>query len=311
MNKILVADEMHESITDLLSEIGYSCDYHPNIDRSGILAIIDQYMGLIIRSKTKVDKELIDRGLELKFVGRAGAGVDNIDVLLLREKSIALYNAPEGNRDALGEHAVGMILSLLHKIHSSDLEIRQRRWRREPNRGFELGCMTVGIFGFGYMGSAFAQKLSGFGCQVIGYDKYKKDFASEHVKEVDFDQFIAKTEILSIHVPLTEETKNLIDRKWLEQFTRLRYLINTARGEVLVLKDLLHMLDQGNIHGAAFDVLENEKFDKYSPDQDQTFDQLSKRNNVLFTPHVGGWTFESYARINKVLVEKINAGNHL
>lgn len=165
MNKILVADKMHESIADLLAEAGYQCDYQPLIDREGILEVLGEYVGLLIRSKTPVDRELIDVGNKLLFVGRAGAGIDQIDTAYLKKKEIALYNAPEGNRDSLGEHAVGMLLSLLHKIHSSDVEIRSKEWRREPNRGIELRHKTVGIFGFGQMGSSFAEKLSGFGCR--------------------------------------------------------------------------------------------------------------------------------------------------
>ena len=311
MNKILVADKMHESIADLLAEAGYQCDYQPLIDREGILEVLGEYVGLLIRSKTPVDRELIDVGNKLLFVGRAGAGIDQIDTAYLKEKEIALYNAPEGNRDSLGEHAVGMLLSLLHKIHSSDVEIRSKEWRREPNRGIELRHKTVGIFGFGQMGSSFAEKLSGFGCKVIAYDKYKSGFSSSTAAEVDLSEFFRDTEILSIHVPLTAETNQLFNDSWFANFTNLKFIINTARGEVLVLKDILSMLQDARLQGAAFDVLENEKFSKYTNEQQETFQELAKLPNVLFTPHVAGWTYESYERINEVLVKKISQAKHI
>ena len=309
--KILVADKMHESLADLLDQVGYSCDYRPMITREEIISCISDYIGLIIRSKTQVDHELLADAANLKFVGRAGAGVDQIDVDLLQELGIVLYNAPEGNRDALGEHAIGMLLSVMHKIHSADQEIRLKQWRREPNRGMELKGKTVGIFGFGYMGSSVAEKLAGFGCRVIGFDKYKSGFGNKSIREVSIETFCEETEILSLHVPLTDETRQLIDESWLARFARLKILLNTARGEVLVLEDILKMLQSGRLYGAAFDVLENEQFDRYTKKQVEVFETLAKLPNVLFTPHVGGWTFESYQKINEVLVEKISNGKHI
>ncbi len=310
MKKILVADKMHESITDLLANAGFCCDYQPAIDRKGILSIIDQYEGLFIRSKTPIDQELIFAATKLEFVCRAGAGIDQIDTKLLGRKGIALYNAPEGNRDALGEHAVGMLLSVLHKIHSSDKEIRSKEWRREPNRGIELKNKTVGIYGFGFMGSSFAEKLSGFSCNVIAYDKYKRGFGTAKCREVTLKEFLSLTEILSIHVPLTPETNKLFDYRFISEFKRLKVVMNTARGEVLVLKDLLRLLNEEKLQGAAFDVLENEKFPNYTKEEITVFNELAGKPNVLFTPHVAGWTFESYERINRVLIEKITATNH-
>lgn len=308
MKKILVVDKMHDSLGDMLSEIGYQMDYQPAIDRSGILSIIHDYNGLIIRSKTQVNKELLDAAVNLEFIGRAGAGVDLIDVDYVEARGVKLFNAPEGNRDALGEHGIGMLLTILHKIHAADLEIRDRKWRREPNRGTELKGKTIGIFGYGFMGSAMAEKLAGFGCRVIAYDKYKSDFGNEYVEEVDWETFCKQTQILSLHVPLTDETRNLANATWLHQFPNLMLILNTSRGEVLVLKDVLALLKSGQLIGAALDVLENEKIDQLTPEQMMTFKELTEMPNVLFTPHVAGWTFESYRRINEVLVKKISQG---
>jgi D-3-phosphoglycerate dehydrogenase len=306
MRKVLVADDMHPSISELLQSKGYACDYCPTIQRSEIISILAGYHGLIIRSKTSVDDELLVNAKRLRFVARAGAGVDKMDEKVLISKNIALLNAPEGNRDALGEHAVGMLLALMNKISTADLEIRDGIWQRSENRGHEIKGKTVGIFGFGFMGSAFAQKLSGFECEIIAYDKYKSDYVPDFVEEVDFETLKRETEILSVHVPLTHETNRLFDLEMLSQFPRLKYLLNTARGEVVVLRDILGMLEARKLQGCALDVLENEKLNQLTEAQNKTYQQLFLRQDVLFTPHVGGWTFESYKRINEVLVDKIS-----
>jgi D-3-phosphoglycerate dehydrogenase len=305
-NSVLVIDKMHDSLSNLLKGIGYEMVYRPDIRREEILRIIGDYSGLIVRSKTRIDEELISKGLKLKWVGRAGAGMDNLDLVFLEKRGIKVVNAPEGNRDALGEHGVGMILSLLHRLNTANNQIKGGIWDREGNRGFELKGRTVGIFGYGHMGNALARKLRGFECRVIGYDKYKTGFADENIEEVHLDTFRNETEILSIHVPLTHETNRLFTYEYLDQFKRLFLLLNTARGEVLVLKDLLRLLTEFKIAGAALDVLENEKINKLLPEEKKVFDELRDRNNVIFTPHVAGWTFESYEKINEVLVDKIS-----
>ncbi len=306
MAKILVVDRMHESLIPLLEELNHKVDYVPTIDRKGILEKIESYHGLIIRSKTKVDSELIFKGSNLKFIGRAGAGIDNLDVDMLVKHGIAVLNAPEGNRDSLGEHSVGMILAILHNLRKSDLEIRDKIWDREGNRGFELKGKTIGIFGFGHMGSSFAEKLLGFGCEVLAYDRYKMDFGNPHVKEVSLEELQERTQILSINIPLTDETRNLFNYQFLDQFKKLFILINTARGEVLSLKDLLSMIKEKKLAGAALDVLENEKLASLTVEEERILNELMSIPNVHFSPHVAGWTYESYERINQVLVNKIS-----
>lgn len=307
MKKVLIADDMHPSITELLLKAGFESDYLPQISRGEILKRIGHYEGLIIRSKTDVDREVIDRAVKLEFIGRAGAGLDKIDYKYLASKNIPIFNAPEGNRDAVGEHTIGMLLSLLHKINTASKEVRGYIWKREENRGWELRSRTVGIYGYGFMGSSLAKKLSGFDCRVIAYDKYKSGFSNQYVEEVSLSDFQRETEILSIHVPLTVETRGLFDENYLQQFPKLKVILNTARGEVLKNKAVIDLLNSGQLIGAGLDVLENEKIDKLSESEKALFDQLASFRNVIFTPHVAGWTFESYARINEVIVAKLEA----
>lgn len=303
--KCLIVDEMHESIQDLLSQIGMASVYAPNASREEILDQIGDFEGLLIRSKTTVDKELIDRARHLEFIGRAGAGLDKIDVDYVESKGIEILNAPEGNRDALAEHAVGMLLSLLNNINSADAEVRNWIWDREGNRGVELSDKTVGIIGYGYMGQAFVQRLRAFDCRVLVYDKYRKGFGTKNVEEVSLEKMFTKADILSLHVPLTEETRGWVNADFFNQFRKDIFLLNTARGEIVPTKDLLQLLDSGKILGAALDVLEKEKFDQLTVDQKTMFENLFTRKNVVLSPHVAGWTFASFKRINEVLVGKI------
>ena len=307
--KILIADDMHGCIISLMEENGFEPVYSPLITREEILAIIDGFIGLVIRSKTSVDRELIDAGKQLKFVARAGAGMDKVDYEYLKSKGIEVINAPEGNRDALGEHAIGMLLSLLHKIPYGNSGVGNGKWDREGNRGIELKGKIVGVYGVGNMGMSFAKKLSGFECEVIGYDKYKKGLDQTYIKQVDLQEFMDKTEILSIHIPLHEETKYLFDSDYLRKFPNLKVLINTSRGEVLRTKDLVGLMEDESIYGACLDVLENEKITHYSKEEKALLNKLTGLPNVIITPHVGGWTFESYERISEVIAEKIISFN--
>jgi D-3-phosphoglycerate dehydrogenase len=307
MNKILIIDRMHESITPMLQEIGYSVDYRPSIRREEIMQILPEYTGILVRSKTPIDAELLRQADQLRFVGRAGAGIDQLDVEELDRRNIAILNAPEGNRDALGEHALGMLLCLANNINTGDLRVRQRVWDREGHRGFEVKGKTVALIGFGQMGSAFAEKLSGLACRVIAYDKYKTNFATDKVEQVSMEDVFEQADIVSFHVPLTTETRTMVNQAYLERFKKPIVLLNTSRGEVVSLSDLLQTIESGKVKAAALDVLENEKLDTLTPAQKEIFDRLILSDKVLLTPHVGGWTFESYERINAVLVEKIAA----
>lgn len=303
--KILIIDEMHLSIIPLLENEGFEVDYRPEIERVEIEEIIGNYIGLIIRSKTPMDRSLLGKALNLKFIGRAGAGLDKIDLQYLEDKGIKMFHAAEGNRDAVGEQAIGMLLALFNHISRADREVRKGVWKREENRGEELQGKTVGIIGYGNMGSAFARKLSGFDVNILAYDKYKSGFGTFHVTEVGFRQLQEEADIVSMHVPLTPETRNFLTIEVLEQFAKPFYFINTARGEIISFDTLNEAMDKGIIKGAVLDVLENEKFSTFTNAQKVAFEKLAARENVVFSPHIAGWTHQSYEKINQVLVEKI------
>jgi D-3-phosphoglycerate dehydrogenase / 2-oxoglutarate reductase len=305
--KVLIIDEMHLSIIPLLEMEGFEVDYRPEISRREILEIIGDYAGLIIRSKTPMDRELLEIAFKLKFIGRAGAGLDKIDLDYLEERKIQLFHAAEGNMDAVGEHAIGGLLALFNHIGKADQEVRKGIWRREENRGIELQGKKVGIIGYGNMGSAFAGKVAGFGVKVLAYDKYKQGFGHDYVEEVSFEKLKEEADVLSIHVPLTKETRNFLTLEELLQFKKPFYFINTARGEIISFATLNQALDMGIMKGAVLDVLENEKFNTFTAQQKLLFEKLAERENVIFSPHIAGWTYESYEKINEVLWKKIKS----
>ncbi|MGY6558342.1 MAG: NAD(P)-dependent oxidoreductase [Nitritalea sp.] len=305
--RVLIIDEMHASIGPLLEAAGFLPNYQPRIGREGILSQLPHYQGLILRSKTAVDAELLRHAPALRFIGRAGAGLDQIDVEALRAKGIQLFHAAEGNKDAVGEHALGMLLALFNHLMVADAQVRKGIWKREANRGEELAGKVVGIIGFGNMGQAFAKKLAGFDVQLLAYDKYKQGFGSEQVREVELEELFERAEVLSVHVPLTSETRNMLDIDFFRRFRNPLYLINTARGELSTFHTLNQAFQEGLLKGAVLDVLENERFERFSAEQQEQFQLLATRENVLFSPHVAGWTHQSYAKINEVLVAKIQA----
>ncbi len=298
---------MHPGIEPMLIERGFEVDLVPSISKEEVFEIIPKYHGLVVRSKMTIGKELIDKAVNLEFIARAGAGIDQIEPETLVQRNITLLNAPEGNRDALGEHAVGMLLCMLNKIHIAHKQIMEGKWDREANRGYEIMGKTIGLIGFGNMGQSFAKKLQGFTSRIIAYDKYKADLKTSLAQMVDLSAIFEESDILSIHVPLTPETKSMVNYEFLSTFSKPIFLINTSRGEVLPLKDLLKAINEGKVRGAALDVLENEKLDELSIEEAETLDALKATGKVLFTPHVGGWTFESYEKINLVLVDKIHS----
>lgn len=296
---------MHPSIEQMLLSIGVTCDYKPEIMREEILDVMKGYEGLIIRNKTVVDKELLDHSPKLQFIARAGAGLDKMDLKEVEKRGVKILNAPEGNRDAVGEHVVGMMLALLNNFIKGHLEIRNGVWDREGNRGHELSAMTVGVIGYGNMGRSVAKKLSGFGCEVLAYDKYKKGFSDIYAREVILEELFENVDILTLHTPLTEETKYMCDINFWNRFKKSLWFINTARGPISAFGSIVEGLESGRLRGAGLDVLENEKIEALSGDQRDSFNKLINMDNVLLTPHVGGWSFESHKKINEVLVYKI------
>jgi len=305
--RCLVVDKMHESLPAMLQKIGVKAISEPAITRGGIKEVIHTYDGLIIRSKTFVDEDLLVNAQNLKFVARAGSGVDNLDVNYLKSKSIHIINAPEGNRDAVGEHTIGLILNLLHNLQQGHQQVIQHIWDREGNRGAELSNKTVGIIGYGHMGRSLAKKLQAFGCKVIAYDKYHPNFRTDYAQSVSLNQLKEESDILSLHIPLTSDTLNMTGDHFFSEFKKSLIFINTSRGEIAPLGSIVDALKSGKISKAGLDVLENEKLDTLSNSQQKNFDYLMESGKVIFTPHIAGWSTESYIRINKVLVKKIKS----
>ena len=290
---------------------------------SEIEAKINGYDGIIIRSRFGIDKQFLDAAKILKFIGRVGAGLENIDCDYAEEKGVTLFNAPEGNRNAVGEHALGMLLSLFNKLNKSDKEVRQGKWLREANRGLELDGKTVGLIGYGNMGKAFAKKLRGFDVKVLCYD-IKPNVGDENCTQVSLEELQEKAEVLSLHTQQTPLTLNMVDSVFIDNFKKPFWLINTARGKSVVTEDLVAALDSGKILGAGLDVLEYEKSsfeDLFKTDESkfrwmrkgkksnlpEAFQYLMNADNVILTPHVAGWTIESNVKLAQTIVDKIKA----
>ncbi|SKB44562.1 D-3-phosphoglycerate dehydrogenase [Sphingobacterium nematocida] len=301
--KILIVDDIHEVLLEKLDLSNILYDYQPDIKREEAEQLIPQYEGLIIRSKFQVDQKFIDLAPQLQLIGRAGAGMDNIDEEYATAKGITLISANEGNRDAVGEHMIGMLLNLMNNLNRGDSEIRQGEWLREENRGFELMGRTVALIGYGNNGQAMAKKLSGFGVKILAYDKYKTGFSDEYATEASMEEIVKQADVLSFHIPLTRETKGLVDDEYLFHFRKPLFFLMGARGGIVNIPSVLKYLDNGKILGAAFDVLPVEKFPALSH-QDWYLNLIS-RDNVLLSPHVAGWTFESYYKLSAILADKI------
>lgn len=301
--KILIVDDLHPSFKEAAVKMGYEVDDRPLITRAETLAIISNYIGIAVRTKFLIDREMLNLASDLKFVARAGAGLDNIDITAAEEKNIALLAANEGNMDAVGEHAVGLLLSMMNNFRKADSEIRSGIWEREGNRGYELKGKTVGIIGYGHMGQSFAKKLSGFEVNVIAYDKYKTGFSDQYATEVSMEQIVKQCDVLSLHIPLTAETRQLVNDEYLFHFRKPIFFINTARGEVVNTQALLNAIQQNKIIGAGLDVLQAEKFPALL--EQEWYAGLIQSGKVILTPHVGGWTFDSYRKISEVLAEKL------
>ncbi len=306
--KILFLDTVHPILEEKLTTNNFVCKHDYVSTKEEIEAKIADYFGVIIRSRFTIDQHFLDRATNLKFIARSGAGLENIDVNYAKQKSVKVFNSPEGNKDAVGEHAIGMLLMLFNQLKKGDEEVRKGIWDREGNRGLELSGKTIGIIGFGNMGSAFAQKLLGFNCTVLAYDKYKKGFGTQQVKEVEPEELFEKTDVLSVHLPLSEETYHYVDDEFIKQFKKAIYLINTARGNNVSLAALVKALKNKTILGACLDVLEyeNKSFEKIDTNKlPEDFNYLIKANNVILSPHVAGWSKESYLKLSSFLAEKI------
>lgn len=306
--KILFIDSNHPSLHQTLEKAGHVCHLHYDWTKEEIIQNIHLYDGIIIRSKIKITKDILDTATKLKFIARAGAGMENIDVAYAESKGIKCIHAPEGNRDAVGEHALAMLLALFNNVLRADKEVREGKWLREENRGVELMGKTVGIIGYGNMGSAFAERLKGFGVKLLVYDKYKTNFGNECIQESSLERIFDEADIVSLHVPLTAETERMVNDTFINNFKKNIYIINTARGKCLNTDDLVMNLKSGKVLGACLDVLEYEMTSFETLDVTmlpEAFQYLTKSDKVILSPHIAGWTIESHRKIALVLVEKI------
>jgi D-3-phosphoglycerate dehydrogenase len=311
MRKVLFLDTNHPFLIESLRKLNLQCDEDYSSSKSAIENIIHHYDGIIIRSRFSIDRYFLEKASKLKFIGRVGAGLENIDISFAEEKGIKLIAAPEGNRNAVGEHALAMILALFNKIIKADNEIRKGIWLREDNRGVELEGKTIGIIGYGNMGKAFAKKLMGFDCEVICYD-IKPGLSDKHAHQVELEELFLKTDVLSLHTPETNLTKHMINETFLNKFKKPIYLINTARGSAVRTDDLMTAIKNGKVLGACLDVLEFEKtsFENFFSKENtlpEAFQNLINSDKVLLSPHVAGWTVESKFKLAETIVHKITA----
>ena len=308
--KVLHLDTNHPLLLEGLAELGFENHEDFSSSKEEIEKKIGDYDGLIIRSRIPIDQQLLDKANNLKFIGRVGAGLENIDVRYAREKGIFLANAPEGNRNAVGEHTLGLLLSLMNHMTKSHREVRKGNWDREGNRGTELDGKTVGIIGYGNMGKAFAKKLQGFDVEVICYD-IVGGVGDENARQVGILELKQKSDIISLHVPLNDLSLQMVNLEFINEFQKPFWFLNTARGQCVVTKDLVAGLKSGKVLGAGLDVLEYEKksfdFGDFFMNKPKPFKYLRKAQNVLLTPHVAGWTVESKEKLAQTIVDKIKA----
>ncbi len=308
LRKILFIESVHEVLQQKLEAAGFVCEQHFKTNREDLLKMIPEFFGVVVRSRISLDKEFIDASRNLKFIARSGSGLENIDVKYAESKSMTVFNSPEGNRDAVGEHAIGMLLMLMNNLKQADADVRAGRWPREENRGYEITGKTVALIGYGIMGSSFAEKLSGFQAKVIAHDKYKSGFSNQFVKEVSLETIFQTADIVSLHLPLTDETHYYADAAFFSSFIKPIYFINTSRGKNLDTGALVNALRKGSVRGACLDVIEYEKISLEGLESDQKSNDLKhliEAKNVILSPHIAGWTHESYYKLSDVLAQKI------
>ena len=305
--KILHIDSNHPLLWEQLENAGFTNEADFTSTKEEVENKIENYHGIVIRSRFKIDKTFIDKAKNLQFIARVGAGLESIDCEYAESKNINLIAAPEGNCNAVGEHALGMILSLFNKLNNADKEVKSGQWNRESNRGTELDGKTIGIIGYGNMGKSFAKKLRGFDVEVLCYD-ILPNVGNENAKQVPLQELQQKADVLSLHIPWTPETDKMVNAEFINQFAKPFWLINTARGKSVVTADLVAALQSGKVLGAGLDVLEYEKLSfetLFEGDKPEAFDYLLQANNVLLTPHIAGWTVESKEKLAQVIVNKI------
>lgn len=305
MSKVIITARAHPLLIDKLTQKGFEVIYAPSISYAELNDSLNDTIGLVVTTRIEIDRQLIDKATELKWIGRLGSGMELIDAEYAESKGIKCISSPEGNRNAVAEHTLGVLLSLLNKIYSVQKELKERKWIREENRGTELSGKTVGIIGFGNTGSAFAKLLQPFEVTVLAYDKYKFGFSKDYIKEASLEHVCRYADIISFHLPLTSETHYLANEQFFRSLQQKPWILNTSRGRIVNENDLRTALVEGLISGAGLDVLENEKLSSYTQKESELFNWLLDQPNVIITPHIAGYSHEAFLKMSEVLLQKL------